>query len=153
VGPRHLRRAVQDDIREVLGDPAARGDCLAESIAALGARHSLEPFRAVLSASADIDCPEPQAREIVLAIDGRRSLLADLLGRDPGFAVASCDLLHEAEGTLREPVFRQEGSVPPEPERPGDGVAAAPRDPTRRALGAAAGGCGALCGSPGRSFD
>jgi len=138
VGPRDLRRAVQDDIQEVLGDPAARGDRLAESIAALGARHSLEAFRAVLSVSADIDCAEPQAREIVLAIDGRRRLLADLLGRDPGFAVASCDLLHEAGGRLREPVFRQEGSVPPEPEGPGDGVAAptlqeAQRLETRRA--------------------
>ena len=138
MGPRDLRRAVQDDIREVLGDPAARGDRLAESIAALGARHSLEAFRAVLSVSADIDCAEPQAREIVLAIDGRRRLLADLLGRDPGFAVASCDLLHEAGGRLREPVFRQEGSVPPEPEGPGDGVAAptlqeAQRLETRRA--------------------
>ena len=48
MGPRDLRRAVQDDIQEVLGDPAARGDRLAESIAALGARHSLEAFRAVL---------------------------------------------------------------------------------------------------------
>ncbi len=123
MGPRDLSRAVQDDIREVLGDPAARGDCLAESIAALGRRHSLEPFRAFLNSVAAIDRAEPQARAIVVAIDGRRSLLEGLLGRDPGFAVASCDLLHETERTLNEPVFRQQGSAPPQREEPGDGWA------------------------------
>jgi len=124
LGPRNLRRAVQDDIREVLSDPAARGDRLSESIAALGSRHALEPFRAVLKAIADIDCAEARARAIVQAIDGRRGLLEGLLGRDPGFAVASCDLLHEVERTLREPVFRQEGTVPPGPDPPEDGGAA-----------------------------
>lgn len=106
VDPRDLRRTVQDDIRKVLGDPAARGDRLAEAIAALAARHPIEPFRAVLACAAALDRPEDEAGTLVLAIDRHRSGLEGLMGRDPGFSVAACDLLHEVDRTLREPVFR-----------------------------------------------
>ncbi|MEK7282731.1 MAG: PilZ domain-containing protein [Acidobacteriota bacterium] len=104
--PRDLRRTVQDDIRKVLGDPAARGDRLAEAISGLAARHSIEPFRAVLVCAAALECPEDEAGTLVLAIDSHRSRLEGLMGRDPGFTVAACDLLHEVDRTLREPVFR-----------------------------------------------
>ncbi len=106
VDPLDLRRTVQDDIRKVLGDPAARGDRLAEAIESLAARHPIEPFRAVLCCAAALDRPEDEAASLVLAIDGHRSDLEGLMGRDPGFAVAACDLLHEVDRTLREPVFR-----------------------------------------------
>ena len=132
MGPRDLRRAVQDDIRGVLGDPAARGDRLVESISALGTHHRVEPFRAVLSYSAGVDRTEPQARATILAIDERRTLLESLLGRDPGFAVASCDLLHEVERTLREPVFLQERTGRADPGTPEDGSAPLPLQEAQR---------------------
>ena len=104
--PRDLRRTVQDDIRKVLGDPAARGDRLVEAVAGLATRHPIEPFRAVLACAATLECPEDEAGPLVLAIDRHRSGLEELMGRDPGFSVAACDLLHEVDRTLREPVFR-----------------------------------------------
>lgn len=132
--PRDLRRTVQDDIREVLGDPGARGDRLSEAISALGARHPIEPFRAVLGCAMPVECPEEQARSLVLAIDRHRLLLEELLGRDPGFSVAACDLLHEVDRTLREPVFRS-GAAAIEREPGGAPVSLeeAQRQETRRA--------------------
>jgi len=88
VGPRDPRRTVQDDIREVLADPAARGDRLIDAIESLGSRHSVEPFRALLGAAIALERTEPQARAAILAIDERRGLLQGLLARDPGSVVA-----------------------------------------------------------------
>jgi hypothetical protein len=106
VDPRDLRRTVQDDIRKVLADPASRGDRLVEALAGLASRHPIEPFRAVLACAATLECPEDEAGPLVLAIDRHRSGLQELMGRDPGFSVAACDLLHEVDRTMREPVFR-----------------------------------------------
>jgi len=124
VGPPNPRRPVQNDIRQVLGDPTLRGDPLLEAISNLGSRHSVEPFRAVLECSVPLDCPETEARETVAAIDRHRSALEAALGRDPGFMVAAFDLLHETDRTLRDPVFREEqtaGAV-----SSGDGAPGAP---------------------------
>ncbi|MBI1950640.1 MAG: PilZ domain-containing protein [Acidobacteria bacterium] len=126
--PRDLRRTVQDDIRKVLGDPAARGDGLAGAIEALAARHPIEPFRAVLGCAAALDRPEDEAGSLVLAIDRHRSSLEGLMGRDPGFAVAACDLLHEVDRTLREPVFRSGAAA----TGCGPGVAALPLEEALR---------------------
>jgi hypothetical protein len=112
VGPRDLRRAVRDDIREVLGDEALRGDRLLEAIAVLGPRHSVEPFRSTLGYTVSLDSPEPEARATVAAIERHREAIEALLRRDPGFIVAAFDLLHEMERTLRDPVFRDEEPVP-----------------------------------------
>lgn len=116
--PRDLRRTVQDDIRKVLADPAARGDLLVEALASLATRHPIEPFRAVLACAVALECPEAEAGPLVLAIDRHRSGLEELMGRDPGFSVAACDLLHEVDRTLREPVFR--GAVPSVQSVPGE---------------------------------
>jgi hypothetical protein len=106
VDPRDLRRTVQDDIRKVLEDPAARGDRLVEALAGLATRHPIEPFRAVLACVATLECSEDEAGPLVLAIDRHRSGLEELMGRDPGFSVAACDLLHDVDRTMREPVYR-----------------------------------------------
>ncbi len=122
MGPRDPRRTVQDDIREVLADPAARGDRLIEAIAAIGSRHSVEPFRLALGSTVSLERTEPQARDAIVAIDERRGLLESLLGRDPGFVVAGCDLLQESEPALRATVFRQEVERAPGRETPADGT-------------------------------
>jgi hypothetical protein len=112
VDPRDLRRTVQDDIRKVLADPAARGDLLVEALAGLATRHPIEPFRAVLACAVALECPEDEAGPLILAIDRHRSGLEQLMGRDPGFSVAACDLLHSVDRTLREPVFRSGAPSP-----------------------------------------
>lgn len=103
---RDLRRNVQDDIRKILADPAARGERLIEALADLAVRHPIEPSRAALACSVALDCPEDEAARLIRAIDGHRSGLEETMGRDPGFMVAACDLLHEVDRSLREPVFR-----------------------------------------------
>lgn len=132
--PRDLRRTVQDDIRKVLADPAARGDLLVEALAGLATRHPIEPFRALLACAVALECPEDEAGPLVLSIDRHRSRLEELMGRDPGFSVAACDLLHEVDRTLREPVFRSGAdfirSFPGEDPQP---LAESLRRETRRA--------------------
>ena len=112
MGPPNPRRPVQEDIRQVLGDPALRGEPLIEAIAVLGSRHSVEPFRTVLSCSVSLDCPEAEARDAVAEIERHRAAVEALLGRDPGFTVAAFDLLHEKDRTFRDPVFRQADADP-----------------------------------------
>lgn len=122
MGPPNPRRPVLDDIRQFLGDPELRGDPLLEAISDLGSRHSVETFRAVLSCSVPLDCPEHEARERVAAIERHRGAMEALLGRDPGFTVAAFDLLHEMDRTLRDPVFRDD-SLSPLPSEPEAGAA------------------------------
>ena len=110
MGPPNPRCPVDDDIRQLLDDPALRGEPLLEAISNLGSRHSVEPFRAVLSLSVPLDRPESGARDTVAAIGRHREAMEALLGRDPGFTVAALDLLHELDRTLRDPVFREDGS-------------------------------------------
>ena len=122
MGPPNPRRPVLDDIRQFLGDPALRGGPLLEAISDLGSRHSVDTFRAVLSCSVPIDCPEHEARERVAAIERHRGAMEALLGRDPGFTVAAFDLMHEMDRTLRDPVFRDD-SFDPLPADPKAGAA------------------------------
>jgi hypothetical protein len=131
VGPPNPRRPVPEDIRQLLGDPALRGDPLIEAISELGSRTSVESFRAVLSCSVPIDCPEREARDRVAAIERHRGAMEVLLGRDPGFTVAAFDLLHEMDRTLRDPVFRDD-TMSATPARRASADAA--REPSEDAL-------------------
>ncbi len=142
MGPRDLRRAVRDNIREVLSDEALRGDRLLEAIAGLGSRYSVEPFRSILGYTVSLDSPEPEARATVAAIEHHRVAIEALLGRDPGFIVAACDLLHERERTLRDPVFRDEEPFPVEPVLAGNVRAPEPFEEARDLESRRAGRCG-----------
>lgn len=113
MNPRALTRAARDEIRAILGDPALRGERLAGAIRDLGERHATEPYRACLAAVASLDRSEPAARQVVLSIERHRSGLQARLGRDPGFAIAALDYLHQAGGLTH------------------DGVAPMPRDAGR----------------------
>ncbi len=104
--PQDLTRAVQQEIREVLEDPALRGPRLLEALADLGARRVLEPFRDALLALVALDRQEDQARATLASIEEHRASLEARLGRDPGLSVAALDYLHELEGILRDPVFQ-----------------------------------------------
>ncbi len=121
--PQDLRRAAQDEIRRVLRNPALRGARLLEEIADLGTRHDIEAFRAALHAVARIDRPEVSARSLFEAIDQHRASLETRLGRDPGLSVAALDFLHDLEGLLRDPIFREaddpRGAAPGWPKAPG----------------------------------
>ena len=114
MSPQDPSRAVHDEIRDVLGDRSLRGEPLDRALFALGARHLIEPYRALLLDLLGFDRPESRARATVLKIEAHRSVLAAALGGDPGFEVAALDYLHEIEGTLREPVF-QEGPAAGDP--------------------------------------
>jgi PilZ domain len=101
-------------MRLVLQDGALRGTRLLEAIADLGARRDLEPFRVALYALARLDRPESGARPLVEAIEQHRAALEIRIGRDPGVHVSALDFLHELEGIILDPVFREaEGSRSP----------------------------------------
>jgi GGDEF domain-containing protein len=121
VDPQDLTRAVQQEIRQVLEDPALRGPRLMEALSGLGARHVLEPFRDALRALVALDRQEDQARATLASIEEHRASLEARLGRDPGLSVAALDYLHELEGTLRDPVFQGAAG-------PGGGAADEPAD-------------------------
>src|SRR5258706_14490620 len=109
VGPRNPEPALQEEIFQTLIEPALRGEVLLGALAQWGARRSIEPFRALLGVIVSLDCPEPEAHRLVRAIEEHRAGLEGCLGRDPGFSVAACDLLHERDRTVRDPVFRMAG--------------------------------------------
>lgn len=113
MGPEDLSRAVQEEIGTVLDDTSLRGERLSEAVLALGTRHGIEPFRAVLASLVRLDLREPEARRTLMEVDLHRASLAALLTRDPGLAVAALDRLQQIEGTLRDPVFRQAGTEAP----------------------------------------
>jgi GGDEF domain-containing protein len=94
-------------MRLVLQDGALRGARLLEAISDLGTRGDFEPFRAALFALARVDRPESGARPLVEAIEQHRAALEIRIGRDPGISVAALDFLHELEGIILEPVFRE----------------------------------------------
>lgn len=111
MGPEDLSRAVQEEIGTVLDDPSLRGSSLSEAILALGARHGIEPFRAVLASLVRLELREPEARRTLMGAEEHRASLEARLGRDPGLAVAALDRLLEIEGALRDPVFRRAGTA------------------------------------------
>jgi len=102
VDPRALTRAARDEMRTILGDPALRGERLAEAIRDLGERHATEPFRACLAAIASIDRAEPAARQLIQSIEQHRCDLQGRLGRDPGFGIAAIDYLHHVKGFVHD---------------------------------------------------
>jgi hypothetical protein len=106
VSPLEPDRSVHHEIREVLGDRSLRGEALCRALFELGSRRLIEPCRALLLDLAGFDLPEGRARGAVQRIEAHRGVLEAGLGADPGFEVAACDLLHEIEGLLRVPVFR-----------------------------------------------
>ncbi|HXH29122.1 MAG TPA: hypothetical protein VNL37_08765, partial [Candidatus Polarisedimenticolia bacterium] len=63
--PRDLRRAVQEEIREVLRSASARGPRLDSELLSLGARHDIDPFRAALFLLTSLDRPDPVARSLL----------------------------------------------------------------------------------------
>ncbi len=105
--PQDLSGAIQKEIQAVVGDSSFRGNRLAQAVDDLGSRHAIEPFRAVLGALVPIDMPETEARATVLAIEEHRTSLELLLGRDPGLGVAALHYLHDLEGVIGEPAFRE----------------------------------------------
>lgn len=111
--PRTLTRAARDEIRTILGDPAFHGGRLAEAIRALGERHAIEPFRACLGVIAPLDRAEPEARQLILSIEQHRSGMQRSLGRDPGFAIAAIDYLHDVERLVRDPLSPAGRAEPP----------------------------------------
>ncbi len=115
--PQDLRRTHQDEIGGILWDPALRGARLSEAIVDLGARHDIEPFRACLHRLAGLERPEAAARPLLEEIDRHRASLEARLGRDPGLGVAALDFLHGLEGTIRDPIFREEGEGAPRATR------------------------------------
>ncbi len=105
--PQDPKRAVYQEIRTILADPAQRGGRLLETLTAFGAGRNLEPFRLALQSLIHLDRSEAQARGLFEAIEQHRASLEVRLGRDPGLSVASLDLLHDIEGSLRDPIFRE----------------------------------------------
>jgi GGDEF domain-containing protein len=107
VDPRDLRRAVQEEIQEVLRGASARGPQLVSQLVGLGSRHGIEPFRSALFLLASVDRPEPDARALLGGIDAHRVDLESHLDRDPGLLVAALDYLEQQRpGDLGQPVFR-----------------------------------------------
>jgi hypothetical protein len=106
VDPQALKRAGEDELREVLGSPSLRGEELKSAIAKLGVRRGIDPFRACLWLLARIDRPEEEAGAIFDAVELQRALLQERLGRDPGLAVAALDSVLSPDGALRRATQR-----------------------------------------------
>ncbi len=105
--PDDPRRAIHHDIQAILTDPAQRGARLLETLTTLGAGQEIEPFRRALQCLIHIDRSEEQSRGLFESIERHRGALEARLGRDPGLPVTALDLLHEIDGSLRDPIFRE----------------------------------------------
>lgn len=105
--PQDPRHAAYQGIRAILAEPTQRGGRLLEALTSFGVERNLEPFRFALQSLIHLDRSEAQARSLFEAIDQHRASLEVRLGRDPGLSVACLDLLHDVEGSLRDPIFRE----------------------------------------------
>ena len=115
--PHDLRREVQDEIDRILANPEMRAARLLGAIGELGPGFGVAPYSTCLRALVPIDRSDGAARILLEEIEAHRTRLQTSLGRDPGLSVAALDYLHDLEGALADPVFR-EGGIPPPKARP-----------------------------------
>jgi len=128
VDPHDLRGEVQGEIRRILADPGMRAARLMGAIGDLGAVSGVEPYRACLRALVPVDRSDGAARILLEEIEAHRARLETSLARDPGLSVAALDYLHDLEGTLGDPVFREQAVPQPEAAPAGSDLVSASLD-------------------------
>ena len=124
MGAQGLKRAAEEDIRQVLGDGALRGGALREALARLGRLHGIEPLRAAARVLLRVDASEAEARGLLDSIEAHRLFLEERLGRDPGLLVAAVDSVLQADAPGVE-----SPSNAPARHGPGAGAAVSRPDP------------------------